>query len=82
LGRLLRFFFLSFTFSFFSNSRESREGSGGGSESSEEFYSSNTDDEEIENDSSYQEHQFTETYDNMAAERLSNMSKDELKKFN
>lgn len=60
------------------NSRESREGSGGGSESSEEFYSSNTDDEEIENDSSYQEHQFTETYDNMAAERLSNMSKDEL----
>lgn len=60
------------------NSRESREGSGGMSESSEEFYTSNTDDEEIENDSSYQEHQFTETYDNMAAERLRNMSKDEL----
>lgn len=59
------------------NSRESREGSGGGTDSSEESFTS-TEDEEIENDSSYQEHQFTETYDNMAAERLRNMSKDEL----
>lgn len=60
------------------NSRESRDGVGESSESSEEYSSTVSDDEEIENDSSYQEHQFTETYDNMAAERLRNMSKDEL----
>lgn len=51
------------------NSRESTDGSGSTSDSSEEMYS-----EEEE----FLEKEFAETYDNMHAERLQKMSKDEL----
>lgn len=54
------------------NSRESKEGSPGCSDSSEEFYGSSSEDEK------YLNKEFAEAYENIHAERLQTMSKDEL----